>query len=107
MAKKKIVVEFEFTPEQVKELIEAGGKGPKTITREEVLALAEKGAVRASDFLTRDQLDLSASFSLSFVSKIGKKIISKASNKTVQKVAVTSAVTIVAANAPKEGGPKQ
>ena len=105
--KKKIVVEFEFTPEQVRELIEAGGKGPNKISKDEVLELTKKGTIRASDYLTKDQLDLNASLSLSFVSKIGKKIVSKAQNKVVQKVAVTSAVTIVSASAPEEGGPKK
>jgi hypothetical protein len=105
--KKKIVVEFEFTPEQVQELIEAGGKGPGKISKDEVLELTKKGTIRASDYLTKDQLDLNASLSLSFVSKIGKKIVSKAQNKVVQKVAVSTAVTIVSSSAPEEGGPKK
>jgi hypothetical protein len=85
---KKIKVEIELSPEQVRELIESGVKGPKCITNEELEKLAEGGLVRAADYLDEAQMTIGAELFGGWISKLKKKI----SNKAVVSVAVEVAI---------------
>jgi hypothetical protein len=77
---KKIKVVFELDPQDVKELIEFGSKGPDTISREELKELVKTGTIRASDYLEDDEVE--AFFGIfrklaKAVSKAGKEVVGK------------------------------
>lgn len=82
---KKIKVVFEVDAETVKTLIQSGAKGKKTITDKEVAELSKKGLINAADYLSASE-QVKA---VGAVSKVVGKVVSKASNKTVQRVAIT------------------
>jgi hypothetical protein len=105
MAEEKIRVEFEFTPEQVQQLIEMGEKQPRTMSMSEVQALGASGAIRAADFLSESQLEATANISLKWISKAAGKVVSKISSPKVQKVTITAGVTLVGVEGEEGEGP--
>jgi len=82
----KVRVEFEFSAEQARELLASGSKAAETLTEEEFKALSRRGVIRASEYLTDQEVALVAGF----LAKLGGKVVSKLTNKQVQKTAVAT-----------------
>jgi hypothetical protein len=92
-AARKILVEFEMNPEDVKKLIQSGKKGPKKLLGDaEFDKLIKVGAIKASDYLDPVQMEEASRGIGSWIRKVGGKIKKAISNPTVQ----TTVVTIVA-----------
>ena len=92
-AARKILVEFEMNPEDVKKLIQSGKKGPKKLLGDtEFDKLIKVGAIKASDYLDPAQMEEASRGIGSWIRKVGGKIKKAISNPTVQ----TTVVTIVA-----------
>ena len=91
-AARKILVEFEMNPEDVKKLIQSGKKGPKLLGDAELDKLIKVGAIKASDYLDPTQMEEASRGIGSWIRKVGGKIKKAISNPTVQ----TTIVTIVA-----------
>lgn len=96
----KIRVEFEMDPEDVRELIEAGSKGPIRLCDEEFEKLIEEGTIKASDYLDEKEMAFATEF-IGFKalfkvgSKVGRKVVSKFTDKQSQKVVVAEVVNTV------------
>jgi hypothetical protein len=54
MMAKKIKVEFEFSPEELRELITSSSKGQVTLSEQELEALSQAGTIRIADYLDAD-----------------------------------------------------
>jgi len=83
--KKRIQVVFDMDPADVKQLIEFGSKGPEKISRKELEALAEKGVIRASDYLNDDETEVVFGIFgkiAKAVGKVGGKVVGKVKEYT-------------------------
>lgn|SRR5574337_384751 len=110
---KKIRVEFELSPERVRELIEKGSKGPRHISNEELERLVALGIVRAGDYLDGDQVN-NVSEAISgwlkkFVNKAGEKAVVTAVTKAAAEAADAAIVALLAEGGSSEpgDGPKE
>jgi hypothetical protein len=90
-AARKIIVEFEMNPEDVKKLIQSGKKGPKKLLGDaEFDKLVKTGAIKASDYLDPAQMEEASRGIGSWIKKVGGKIKKAISNPTVQTTIVTT-----------------
>ncbi len=92
----KIKVEFELTEDEIKDLIEGGSKGPKKLSVAQIRKLAEKGSIRAADFLDASQQKLVIGKLVKLSAKAASKAKNKLSDKTTQRVVVTEAANVIA-----------
>jgi hypothetical protein len=92
---KKIRVEFEISIDKVKEILEAGTKGPKEITRKELEELSRVGVIRAADYLDEVQTQEAAAAIGKFVGKVTNKATTKLTNKETQKTVIAVVSTEV------------
>ncbi len=88
---KQIRVEFEIPLEKVKEILEAGARGPKEISTEELEELSKIGVIRAADYLDEVQTVEVAAAIGKFVSKVTTKATTKLTNKETQKTVIATA----------------
>jgi hypothetical protein len=90
---RKIRVEFEMNPEDVKALIETGEREPKRVVSDDELAImGEEGVIKASDYLSEAQIDEISLSAPKYIRKTGSKVKSAISNPSVQQRVVEKAV---------------
>jgi hypothetical protein len=87
---RKIIVEFEMNPEDVKKLIQGGKKRRKALDETELDKLIKVGAIKASDYLDQNQMDEASKGISTWIKKVGGKIKKAISNPTVQTTVVTT-----------------
>ena len=87
---RKILVEFEMNPEDVKKLLQSGKKQRKALDEAELDKLIEVGAIKASEYLDQNQMDEASRGISSWIKKVGGKIKKAISNPTVQTTVVTT-----------------
>lgn len=87
---RKIRVEFEMDPEDVRKLVEGGSRGPERLSDEELEKLIKEDTIKAANFLDEEQMNMNTKF----LGKIFSKTASKFSNKQTQKVVVAEATNI-------------
>lgn len=120
---KKIRVEFEFSPEEVKELVESGTKGPKILSDTELEKLSKKGVIRAADYLDLKQLGKvkkrvakiphkysKAAYGPNYtdkIDKVGPKVEQKRSERTAKKMFEPTAKKKAGAESGDEDFPKE
>lgn len=109
---RKIRVEFELDPEDVKKLLASGKKKAKRISTEELEKLGKEGVIKASDYLSQQQIAEMSLAMPAYLSKVGQKIKKAISNPTVQAVVAKAVVQKISAQElgeeqPEEERPKE
>jgi hypothetical protein len=108
---RKIRVEFDMDPEDVRELLKTGDKEPvRIISDADLSRMSEVGVIRAADYLSQAQMDEVSIAMPKFIRKTGSKVKSAISNpqiqvKVVEKVVDTIVVRSVEED--KEDRPKE
>jgi hypothetical protein len=83
---RKIRVEFEMDAEDVTELLASGKKKARTISTLELDKLGKEGVIKASDYLTQEQIDEVSVAIPSWIRKTGVKVKKAILTPTVQAV---------------------
>lgn len=99
---KNIRVEFEIPIDKVKRILEAGAKGPKKITKEELEELSRIGVIRASDYLDEAQAQEAAAAISGWLSKMGEKAVTAAASKAAQELVLNLVEDTLAARPVEE-----
>lgn len=99
---KKIRVEFEIPIDKVKRILEAGAKGPKKITKEELEELSRVGVIRASDYLDEAQAQEAATAVTGWLNKLGEKAVTAAASKAAQEIVLNVVEDTLAARSIEE-----
>ena len=68
---RKILVEFEMDPDDVKKLLASGKKKAKKISAVELEKLGKEGVIKASDYLDEEQIDEMSVALPAWISKAG------------------------------------
>jgi hypothetical protein len=85
-SQRKIRVEFEMDPEDVKELLASGKKKAQLLSASELNKLGKEGVIKASDYLTQEQIDEISIAIPAWIRKVGTKIKKAILTPTVQAV---------------------
>jgi hypothetical protein len=85
-SQRKIRVEFEMDPEDVKELLASGKKKAQMLSASELNKLGKEGVIKASDYLTQEQIDEISIAIPAWIRKVGTKIKKAILTPTVQAV---------------------
>jgi hypothetical protein len=94
---RKISVQFEMEPQDVKELIASGNKRGMKLSDVEFEKLSREGVIKASDYLDQEQMEVVAVALPSWIKKAGSKIkkaaVTALSSPEVQKTVVSKVTT--------------
>ena len=109
---RKILVEFEMDPEDVTKLLASGKKKAKKISVLELEKLGKEGVIKASDYLTQEQIDEMSLAIPAWLSKVGTKIKKAILTPTVQAVVAKAviqkeSIKELGEEAPEEERPKE
>ena len=85
-SQRKIRVEFELNPADVQELLASGKKKARMISALELDKLGKEGVVKASDYLTQEQIDEVSVAIPAWIQKVGTKVKKAILTPTVQAV---------------------
>jgi hypothetical protein len=100
---RKIRVEFEMDPEDVRELLKTGEKeAVRIISEDDISRMSEAGVIRAADYLSQTQMDEVSLAMPKFIRKAGSKVKSSISNPQIQVKVVEKVVDSIVAKSVEE-----